>query len=188
MIMSLGRLLTAGKSLVGGQEVTSRYRMHEHLRLPKFISPRNPFTTEAGAATAVRQPSEVEYKRPVRVASAPPASASASPGRAARRVGWSGAGRWLSQWWGRVNLFSRAASSVPRIESRSPCFTKGSVQGELHLDQVRVVRNDLSDADLEIVPVMKSPAPDKRAPQSGTSDPSAMTGGAWRRLSARIFH
>lgn len=186
--MSLGKLLTAGKSLVGGQEATSRYRMHEHLRLPKFISPRNPFATEASAADAARQEAEVESKRPVRVASTPPVPTDAAPGRAVRRES-SGDASWrLSQWWGRVNPFSRVTSPARQVEPLNPCFSKGSVQGELHLDQVRVVRNDLSDADLEIVPARKSPAPDKCSPQSGTSAQLATTGGAWRRLSARIFH
>ena len=44
--MSLVKLLTAGKSLVGGQDVTSRYKMNKQMRLPKFVSPRNPFATE----------------------------------------------------------------------------------------------------------------------------------------------
>lgn len=185
--MSLGRLLTAGKSLVGGQEVTSRYRMHEHLRLPKFISPRNPFATEAGAAKAASHEAEVESKRPVRVASAPPASTDAPPERAVHRESPGGANRRLSQWWDRVNPFSRAASATQRVEALNPCFSKGSVQGELHLDRVRVVRNDLCDADLEIVPAKKSPAPDKRAPSVAHVGPTASTDSAWRRLSARFF-
>jgi len=31
-------------------------------------------------------------------------------------------------------------------------FSKPPVQGELSLDRVKVVRNDLSDADLEVIP------------------------------------
>ncbi len=185
--MSLGKLLTAGRSLVSGQEGTSRYRMHEHLRLPKFISPRNPFATEAGAAKATSQEAEVESKRPVRVASASPASTDASPERAVRRESPGDASWRLSQWWGRVNPFSHTASAARRVESLNPCFSKGSVQGELHLDQVRVVRNDLSDADLEIVPAKKSPAPDKR-PAAARAGQTTAADSAWRRLSARIFH
>jgi len=54
MIMSLGRLLATGKSLVGGQDRMSRYRLDKQMRLPKFVSPRNPFATEVKAAAAPR--------------------------------------------------------------------------------------------------------------------------------------
>src|SRR6185369_6468128 len=56
MIMSLVRLLSAGKSLVGVQEVQSRYRMNKQMRLPKFISPRNPFVSDVTKDAALTQP------------------------------------------------------------------------------------------------------------------------------------
>lgn len=39
-----------------------------------------------------------------------------------------------------------------------PRFEKAPVQGELSLDNIKVVRNDLSDADVEIVPMKARPA------------------------------
>src|SRR5258708_22903170 len=41
--MSLVRLLTTGKSLVGMQDNLSRYRLTKHRLLPKFGSKKNPF-------------------------------------------------------------------------------------------------------------------------------------------------
>ena len=41
----------------------------------------------------------------------------------------------------------RVKAAKPAI----PRFTKPPVQGELSLDKIKVVRNDLSDADLEVV-------------------------------------
>src|SRR5262249_235881 len=52
IIMSLVRLLTAGKSLIGIQEETSRYRMRAKNLLPKFGSDKNPFAAPAPAATS----------------------------------------------------------------------------------------------------------------------------------------
>lgn len=49
--MNFGKLLAAGKSLVNG-DVSGRYRMEKNLRLPKFISPRNPFKQEKVAEPA----------------------------------------------------------------------------------------------------------------------------------------
>jgi len=45
--MSLARLLSAGKSLVGGMDNTIRYRMGNPGMLPKFGSGKNPFRSGA---------------------------------------------------------------------------------------------------------------------------------------------
>lgn len=56
--------------------------------------------------------------------------------------------------------------------------TSVQVQGELSLDGVKVVRNDLSDADLEIVPAK----PARRADLAPLPEVNA-----WQRLTTRIF-
>ena len=45
-----------------------------------------------------------------------------------------------------------AKSSIPR-------FAKQPVQGHLSLDTIKVVRNDLSDADLEVTPAKQAACP-----------------------------
>jgi hypothetical protein len=47
--MSLVRLLAAGKSLVGLQDMESRYRMRRRNLLPKFGSSKNPFLARTEA-------------------------------------------------------------------------------------------------------------------------------------------
>ena len=52
--------------------------------------------------------------------------------------------------------FRKLGSLVPQRRSRPrtaaiASFAKGSLQGELSLDRIKVVRNDLSDVDLEVV-------------------------------------
>ena len=42
--MSLGKLLTSGKSLVGLQNAEGRYEMRAQNLLPKFGSEKNPFS------------------------------------------------------------------------------------------------------------------------------------------------
>jgi hypothetical protein len=59
-----------------------------------------------------------------------------------------------------------------------PGFTGAPIQSELSLDEVKVVRNDLSDADLEVVPAK----PARRA--DAVPLPEA---NAWSRLTTRIF-
>jgi hypothetical protein len=59
------------------------------------------------------------------------------------------------------------------------------VQGELHLDLVKPVRNDLSDADLEVVEA-REPLPAAQESAAGSSiDESHRF--LWSRLTARIF-
>src|SRR2546421_12914587 len=58
MIMSLMRLLTAGKSWGGGKDPEVRYRMTDPRALPKFGSAKNPFrsTAKAKPLPAAAQP------------------------------------------------------------------------------------------------------------------------------------
>lgn len=61
------------------------------------------------------------------------------------------------------------------------------MQGELSLELVKVVRNDLSDADLEVV-LAKQPAAGAKASQPEPS--GAKAGGRatpWGRMSTRLF-
>lgn len=181
--MSLGKLLTAGKSLVGGPDVTSRYQMNKQMRLPKFVSPRNPFATEGKTEVAPAQSLKPAQDSP---------AAEGPTVRPARRelskrvalvarlvVAMQRTGEWL----GKANPFSRVAKSAGPKKSAIPCFTKLPVQSELCLDKVHVVRNDLSDADLEVVLA----APSGVKPSLATAGQYETAGKAWGRLTTRLF-
>ena len=67
----------------------------------------------------------------------------------------------------RREVQGRAAALV--VESR-----REPVQGELSLDRVKVVRNDLSDADVEIIPASQTARPAvKPKPKAEPSAPAA---------------
>ncbi|MGC3958919.1 MAG: hypothetical protein QM813_13560 [Verrucomicrobiota bacterium] len=178
--MKFGKLLAAGKSWAGGHGV-GRYQMRDGLHLPKFISPKNPFKQEAvarpsappvvAAAPAMSVAmAAVEPALMPEVTTAPVAAASelAAPkllwkthatnarevvvglfklaGEFAKRSGvWLKRGAFFCL---DHNPFS--AIGKPRLAG-IPRFGKPAVQGELSLDRVKVVRNDLSHADLEVV-------------------------------------
>jgi hypothetical protein len=57
------------------------------------------------------------------------------------------------------------------------------MQAELSLDRVKVVHNDLSDADVEIVPMKSRPVPALAEPALTPAN----GGDSWSRLSAKIF-
>lgn len=155
--MKFGNLLAAGKSLVNG-DMSGRYQMEKNFRLPQFISPRNPFLRETVAQPATPPPVVAPAPVPVAVAAVETApvgkSVSAAPNVAppaakislAARVG--GGVQKLLLFCLDHNPFS--AIGRPQLAG-IPRFGKPAVQGELTLDRVKVVRNDLTHADLEVV-------------------------------------
>ena len=188
--MSLGKLLKAGKSLVGGQDAT-RYQMHKHVRLPKFGSPRNPFAPEPRTEKPVVSPVKVPLETPAPVAGPTPVPAPAPAQRSAGFAVLGKAANDLGTQWSKVNPFARLAKRPGPVRSALPRFGDTlPVQAELSLEKVQVVRNDLSDADLEIVPAAVPAVPVTLEQQpsllaaAGKHEPD---GNAWSRLTTRLF-
>ena len=160
--MSFGKLLAVGKSWVGGDGI-GRYRMQKNIRLPKFISPRNPFKPE---------PTEEVFALPVVTPELPSVAVGAvsSANRVARWACLGARLRRFALFCLDHNPFSHGGQAkLPSV----PRFGKPAVQGELSLDKVKVVRSDLAHADLEVV-------------QVGAGGNQAASP-AWRNLTARIF-
>ena len=87
---------------------------------------------------------------------------------------------------GRWTLFSNPfnRSSKARLKSDA-----GPVQTELSLDAVKPVRNDLSDSDLEVVPVKAAvPTVPVSATTTATSAHEAESSGVvWHQLKSHLF-
>ena len=138
--MKFGRLLASGKSLVNG-DVSGRYRMEKNLRLPKFISPRNPFKQEKAAEPASPPAAVTAPAVPVVAVAAdvlPPAkeiSLSARVGGVLQKV---------ILFCLDHNPFS--AIGKPKL-SGIPRFGKPA-QTELALDRAKAERSDLAGAQL----------------------------------------
>jgi hypothetical protein len=177
--MSFGKLLAAGRSIAGGQ-VVGRYRLNPGVRLPKFISPQNPFAqlprddavqtvnSEAPAQNLPKQDADTVARAPslnklskdeARVSA--PVKILSLLARCARKL----------------NPLGLLSGRKRKTKSAILRFSEKAVQGELSLDRVRVMRNDLMDADLEVV----SPAAVRSRHKSSTGN------GAWSRLAARVF-
>ncbi len=159
--MSLGRLLTAGRSLVGGNNSGVQYRMTSPKAMPKFGSAKNPFRSTASPEAASDEAPQASLVLPP----APPEQATEKRVESLALVAVRRAGKasgWLKNWSEKLSgWFSR---SQPKLaKSAVPRFEKPPVQAELSLDRIKVVRNDLSDADLEIVPVRPAPGSSKPA-------------------------
>ena len=173
--MNLGKLLGAGKSFISGGKPAA-YRTSKRVYLPQFVSPKNPFTTAAAATTATQAelPKPTD-KAPValmkktttlpwlKTRKLPVVAAQARPTRATT---------WASK-----------LTPVSLFRTASPTSDKAvaAVQTELSLEKVKVVHNDLTDADVEIVPMKSRPAPE---PVLVESQPMKRS---WEALGERIM-
>jgi hypothetical protein len=178
--MKLVRLLTAGKSLIGVREGSTNFRF-ERGALPRFGKKGNPFSTEdcgqggvgesSGSGTAAassrpagpQQPAPAPVVGPAAVTVPGPLefSAAQKPSRGGKlKQSLMAALRRLSV---RVEALvprRRAGARTASIPFRPP------EQRELSLDRVKVMRNDLRDSDMEVVPAKPAPgASDGKIPE-----------------------
>jgi hypothetical protein len=148
--MKLGTLLAAGKCLALGRHGESPYRADKQFHLPKFGSPNNPFASanRPEGATPSVEAAAAPVKTPITVVAAKTQKLPTfSPAR--RAVSWASKLNPISKWRG-------PETSAPEVRPQ--------MQGELSLDAVKVLRNDLTDADVEVVPLKSRPWRDVEAP------------------------
>jgi len=134
--MKLGKLLAAGKNLVSGNGEIS-YRSDKKMRLPKFDSGKNPFTPPV--QTELPEPPPKKSFVPV-FAKVEKAAMISAPQKSA------------ATWTTKLNPMTMLRGS-----QEEKTFSRPIVQSELSLDSVKVVHNDLTDADVEIIPMKSRP-------------------------------
>jgi len=184
--MGLLRLLTAGKSLVGLKDPEARYRMTDPRALPKFGSEKNPFNrprksgaaenpaaviarvqreapkpaglceTQRGDETSGLVPSgSLRKNSTLRLPEARPAAAASAAVKVTEPRQRSRAGGQFGSFVKKL----RPLLSFQGLKKRSAApIDARPVQGELSLDKVKVLRNDLSDTDFVIVRKKAQPA------------------------------
>jgi hypothetical protein len=141
--MKLGKLMAAGKSLVSGRGAMA-YRESKQAYLPKFGSPKNPFVTPAqngSPKTPMENPVAPMEKvsTPVWAKTQKMPTISSSP-------------KSLVTWTTKLNPMTMLRGS-----QEEKTYSRPIVQSELSLDSVKVVHNDLTDADVEIIPMKSRP-------------------------------
>lgn len=141
--MNLGKLLGAGKTFFGGGGNVA-YRENKRVYLPKFNTAKNPFTPKPAEPAPAVAPKVKNAPAPVAAKTQKiPVFAAAGPTRAV-------------SWKDKLNPFRAPEPSRPT--------TPSAVQVELSLEAVKVVHNDLADADIEVVPVKSRTAATPEAP------------------------
>lgn len=204
--MSLLRLLTTGKSLVGVSDEESRYRLTSQKLLPQFGPARNPFSSRAKA-----EPAQTEARSPenhggngASVARPSLPGTRGEPAAVVQRVVerravpakfdlrklagalWQRIAVVLSGWQAKLSgLLARSGGKAAK--PAIPRFPKPPVQGELSLDRIKVMRNDLSDVDLELIPAKPPVAPVAAAPAPGAAEKAKGAKSAWGRVTTRIL-
>jgi hypothetical protein len=165
--MNLGKLLVAGKSVINGCAEVS-YRANRHVYLPKFGMAQNPF----------KSPEEAEPVKPVVETIAAPIKKAVTPvaAKTQKIPPWPRPAR-ATSWASKLIPISIWRGSVPAAPS-APC----PVQSELSLDSVKVVHNDLSDADVAVVPIKSRTADKTAVPVLPPPEKS------WEYLAERMFH
>lgn len=186
------QLLAVGRTLNGIRDESHRYRdITGKNLLPKFGAPNSQeMSGPKGQSSAVQAvPTSATARTPpdgkavplARVrACAEPAEATAKPkGSSLAAFVHGQRGRWF------VAKSLMAKSADP---SRPPADGSASfLQGKMSLDNVKVVRNDLSDADLEVVPALR-PGPMGREESTSAKAPKRdMVSSVWSRATASFL-
>ena len=180
--MSLMQLLTTGKTLVDLKNTPHRYQMPGKNFLPKFGTVKDPFKTAAKNPTAsapvvvvTEARTKPSYTRPVKVPAADLKKTQRLPESPAKmketkrlpfvaaRNGVQKQNLTASAWKKILGTLGAAAAkwnplawwSARKAPAKSavPRFSKPAVQqGELSLENIKVVRNDLQETDLDVLP------------------------------------
>jgi hypothetical protein len=183
--MSLLRLLASGRSLVGLEDPSTRYRVNKH-GLPKFNTQGNPFLSTLRpipevavsdkdvvpqpTSSQVAAPSENVSATAVEAPSAQKASVEEPSPPATAQQPASASARGIKKVLAKLRaLVNRRSKKSGRLQFP---VGKALVQTELSLDRVRVVRNDLTDSDVEIVSRRVQTAAVTQ-PRGGSSCPGA---------------
>jgi hypothetical protein len=151
------RLLTKGRTIRGLKERPGAYKLLEKCAMPNFsgpkrLAPTTPHAEPASPPQAFFEQSQPKREMPTPVTAAPTPRPEPGPTATPAEVKiqppkpelWSRlagiAAGWTRQW-------------IPW--RKAPPFQSATVQTELALEKVRVMRNDLSDDDLEVVAMDK---------------------------------
>jgi len=191
--MSLLRLLSVGRSLVGGQNPRGRYKMSPDCRLPQFPIEKGGeefwgserLTSKPAAENSLfarlRRRFGKRASNAGRSIETPPGQGTNSPADEDEFEGSGGLSGTRASGQGNEGFRARIDESDSTCEGRL-------IQPELTLDKVQVVRNDLRDADLEIVRVGAKAS--QEAARTKSRPVCAVPGKAgliWNRLTARLF-
>jgi len=165
--MSLLKLLSVGQSFSGSSD-QGRYRLATGQGLPKLapvqrpvtLAPANMFESASAAPVAIAEPLPTT-PNPAPTPVAQPEPAAPSPKATVP-----------------YEVPTTASIAAAQVRKKYPFLLRPAarptgrtwVQSELSLDSVKPLRNDLSDSDLEVVPMKVAIKPAPTAPAEGAAE------------------
>ncbi len=155
--MNLGKLMATGKSIMTGRE-GAPYRANKQIYLPKFGSAKNPFKTDTAEPVVQPAPMSAETDKPVATPMPGPTRAIAPVSALAAVALKAPAVAAVSEkkntnWADKFNPALIFRRELSKNNAKSSDKAKTATQTELSLDSVKVLHNDLSDVDVEVVPI-----------------------------------
>lgn len=167
--MNFGKLLAQGKSIMNWRGKIA-YTQNPHVYLPKFESAKNPF---AKAGTPAPPPPTAPGKSPV---VADKSAFVLTPAKADGRPAYTPPAPVQPTWADKLNPMMMFRGPSPAVFRNTT-----AVQTELSLDSVKVIENDLRDAEVEVVPLKSRPArPAKGKPGEPVEE-------SWNDMGTKIF-
>ncbi len=167
--MSFAKLLAAGKSIISGRRPPS-YREDKHVYLPNFGAPKNPFAASAPAPNQDQTRPQSQVPPQIQAPPVGPAMAAAiSSIERAHKLAVTREAIMVAAKTQKMPVLAEKSKPLAAWASKlnpvamfrpppAPAPALPAVQAELSLDTIKVVHNDLSDADVEVVPIKSRPA------------------------------
>ena len=188
--MGLMQLLAVGRSLGKIGDQPSRYKMTQQSLLPKFGSVKAPeeqapvgevknqVAVKPGLKQSSSEPAVATNDRKQMNAVLPKPQETTVPATTSSRPAFP-----LGRWTLFKNPFTRPPKPKPAARAAD-----NPVQPELSLDTVKPVRNDLSDADLELVQAARK-VPAKTGVEQSQAELAGVVaeGASWSRVKAQFF-
>src|SRR5213078_2299972 len=167
--MSMLRLLSAGKSLVGLRDTGKQYQLLDSRSLPKFgKSGGKAVGGKIHRSNSKFLENSKTEKPQIPTPSIQGESAEQALKRKAEAAGMRRGVGWIGTFLTRLKPMIRPGEKNAAI----PRFSAGPVQCELSLENVKVLRNDLSDTDFEVVakPVPPAASTEPKPPPQGSRE------------------
>lgn len=155
-------LLVMGRSIKESRDTPHRYRLREKQFAPKFGSVKKQGAVESGLQSVFSHPAEAAVLKKSVPATGParsekPESAVSRP-KPMKSPGFTRLTGFV--WKHCARFFQKSNGPAEKRISRPRVVTGNGkpFQEELSLDAVKVIRNDLTEADLEVVAIKNSPS------------------------------
>ncbi|HVY70109.1 MAG TPA: hypothetical protein VHH73_09280 [Verrucomicrobiae bacterium] len=178
--MSLIQFLSVNQTFKNVSEDAGPYQMAGAGYLPKFNEVKTAVEPEVAAATAPQKDLfDVDAPRKAVIAPVEPLFVPNHPVEKAGSV--------VST----PVAIQAAEAAIPAVEAAAPASppkARRNGQGELSLDAVKVIRNDLSNTDVMVLsrPV-SAPEPQMALPFNAAKAPAPATNSTWGRFVGRLF-